>query len=45
MDVKPWFHVKIKIIILKNFRPAPPPSVDRPTKFFIFQAWFHDKMK
>ena len=30
-----WFHVKNKII-LKNFRPEPPPSVDR-TKVILFQ--------
>ena len=28
-NVKPWFHVKNKII-LKNFRPESAPSVDRP---------------
>ena len=33
---------KIKII-LKNFIPEPPPSVDRPN-FFLFQAWFHVKI-
>jgi len=31
-------------IILKNFRPEPLPSVDRPN-FFLFQAWFHYEMK
>jgi len=33
---KPWFDVKTKIIS-KNFRPEPPPSVDRPI-FFISGA-------
>jgi len=27
-------------IILKNFRPEPPPSVDR-AEIVLFQAWFH----
>jgi len=33
-------------IILKNFRPEPPPSVDRRNpKIILFQAWFHHEMK
>jgi len=31
--LKPWFHVNK--IILKNFRPEPPPSVDRAKIVFI----------
>jgi len=30
----------LKLNYLKNFRPEPPPSIDRPI-FFLFQAWFH----
>jgi len=32
------------ILVLKNFRPEPPPSVDRPN-IILFKAWFHDEMK
>jgi len=40
--VKAWFHVKK--IILKNFRPYPPPSVDRP-KIILFQHGTTSEMK
>lgn len=30
---------RLNKVILKNFIPEPPPSVDRPN-FFLFQAWF-----
>jgi len=30
-------------VILKNFRPETPPSVDRP--IFLLQAWFHHEVK
>jgi len=29
--------------ILNNIIPEPPPPIDRP--IFLFQAWFHHKMK
>ena len=41
--IKPWFHVKIKLF-LKNFRPEPPPSVDRP-KIILFHLGATSEMK
>jgi len=35
---------RCSVHLLKNFRPEPPPSVDRPT-VLLFQAWFHHEMK
>jgi len=35
--LKPWFHAKI---ILKNFRPDPPPSVARPKSFRAHRPYY-----